>query len=896
MRVARGTSARIINAAIEKGFLDSDSLRRLANSPDQLPDLDSLIQGGLLTHKQLKEIYSRVQGDQDGQELMILEPGEKFGRYVLLKELGQGAMGSVWLASDPVLDRFVAVKLLKETESAELERFGREARIAAQLQHPSIAAVYDFGVESGRPYIVMLYVDGKTLTELRLQLKKVLEVIRDAARAIHFGHEKGVIHRDIKPDNIMLDRKGHVYVTDFGIARRIRVDNIAVVATPGGLIGGIRNRIRGVSIQADKLTQGTCGLFGTLNYMAPEQARGDLNLVGPLTDVFGLGATTYALLTASLPYDGKTEREVLEKAQRRALVPVRKRKPEIPPDVESIILKAMARERVHRYPSARSLAEDIDRYLQGDAVRAVPRTARYLIGKKLRKNPWIAAAIAAVLLGLIATGILGITSSIAAKKDRASRDAFSARIRTLDDSIHPVKADLNGVFDQASRIGGTASELARLTDPGKRRAELATREATIDRQMRLCKKADESIQGLLSELDGLQKSVEAEPLRAEFRPRLTEKGKALDDLRDLSHRALMKVLQAHGHCLLASGNPEEACRILEIIEVKSPPDSVGPESSKERAEVYHLLARAEFHRILPLVLDPETAIEPIMTSDRAGVMTKVSLERLRKKRQEDVNSAAKQIAIHIRRAQAGSCGHRITPEFARSIDEIFEDIIGRNWSYMLDHNWRPTGGDQFDEDMVWLFEAQDFLKNGRRMDALQSIDAYVSRRPNDGTGYMVRATVLLAFWKPEVISYRYTNLVKDVIVKSGLEGRQEMAEAMQNKLEQIKWIAQTVIKDLEKAEALFGQIGSQGEGISRWAYWYHGAAIVQFYLDRDKTGINDYALKDGINALGNAINDKSPDYCTVAGLYLRCLMLYLNNEPDRAEADLKKLQDLLKTP
>ena len=269
------------------------------------------------------------------------------GRYALQGLIGQGGMADVELAHDQVLDRQVAVKILHTRyadDPAFLERFKREARAAASLNHPNMVAVYDTGEEDGRPFIVMEYVKGRSLREV-LRREGVLpqraaEMTADAALALHYAHERGLIHRDIKPANIMVSEEGQVKVTDFGIAR---------------------------AVNAETVTQ-TAAVFGTAAYIAPEQAQG--HDVDARTDVYSLGVVLYEMLTGRQPFTADSAVALAYKHVSEDPVRPAQINPEISGALEAVVLKAMAKNPDNRYASAREFHDDILRAVQGQTVMA----------------------------------------------------------------------------------------------------------------------------------------------------------------------------------------------------------------------------------------------------------------------------------------------------------------------------------------------------------------------------------------------------------------------------------------------------------------------------------------------------------------------------------------------
>ncbi len=282
------------------------------------------------------------------------------GRYELDGVVGRGGMAEVYRARDIRLDRIVAVKTLREDLARDQTfqaRFRREAQSAASLNHPSIVAVYDTGEDNTGgthvPYIVMEYVDGRTLRELlredrRLLPERALEITDGVLRALDYSHRNGIVHRDIKPGNVMLTRDGKVKVMDFGIARA-------------------------VSDAQATMTQ-TAQVIGTAQYLSPEQARGER--VDARSDLYSTGCLLYELLTGRPPFLGDSPVAIAYQHVRENPVPPSRVDPEVPQWADAIVLRAMAKDPRDRYQSAAEMRQDIQRALQGVPV-AAPRTAAY---------------------------------------------------------------------------------------------------------------------------------------------------------------------------------------------------------------------------------------------------------------------------------------------------------------------------------------------------------------------------------------------------------------------------------------------------------------------------------------------------------------------------------------
>jgi serine/threonine-protein kinase len=274
-------------------------------------------------------------------------------RYEIRTQVGRGGMADVYLARDRLLNRRVAVKVLSPTFAADpafVERFRREAQAAANLNHPNIVAVYDSGQEDGVSFIVMEYVNGQTLSELLRQYGTVppMEAVRiaaDIADALEFAHRNGVVHRDVKPGNVLITPEGAVKVADFGIAR---------------------------AESSDTLTK-TGNVLGTATYFSPEQAQG-FALDGR-SDVYSLGVVLYEMLTGGAPFVADSPVSVAYKHVREQPIPPSRLKPDIPGALDRIVLTAMAKDVTQRYPSAQALRADLLRFERGRPLVGVPASA-----------------------------------------------------------------------------------------------------------------------------------------------------------------------------------------------------------------------------------------------------------------------------------------------------------------------------------------------------------------------------------------------------------------------------------------------------------------------------------------------------------------------------------------
>jgi serine/threonine-protein kinase len=291
---------------------------------------------------------------------------ETFGDYEIIDELGRGGMGVVYRARQESLDRTVALKVLLKGEmasSSDVARFRLEAESAAQLDHPNIVPVYEVGEEEGRPYFTMRIVEGETLGD-RLQngpisSRAAAELLLPICRGIQYAHERGVLHRDLKPSNIIIDSKGTPYVTDFGLARRIKSD--ASLTHSGAIIG-------------------------TPGYMSPEQAAGTRGFVGPVSDVYGLGAILYHSLTGRPPFSATTPVDTVIAVLEQDPIPLRLLNPKVDADLEMIVMKCLQKPQDLRFQTAADLAADLQAYLDGEPVSARTGGIMQVMSRVLRET------------------------------------------------------------------------------------------------------------------------------------------------------------------------------------------------------------------------------------------------------------------------------------------------------------------------------------------------------------------------------------------------------------------------------------------------------------------------------------------------------------------------------
>jgi WD40 repeat protein len=314
----------------------------------------------------------------------------RLDKYEILEELGRGGMGIVYKARDESLKRLVALKMIRagvQAEPSQRSRFQTEAQSVARLQHPHIVQIHEIGEHAGLPYLVLEYVDGGSLAArlagTPLPLTEAVALVETLAQAMHIAHQHGIVHRDLKPANVLLSRDGVPKITDFGLAR---------------LLDG----------ETGHTQTGT--VLGTPSYMAPEQAAGQPAAVGPLADVYALGAILYETLTGRAPFIGASVLETLEQVRSREPLAPSSLRPKLPRDLETICLKCLRKEPGRRYASARDLAEDLARFRKGEPIRARPVGTPEKLARWCRRNPALAAvgAVALVALGVAVLTLLRI--------------------------------------------------------------------------------------------------------------------------------------------------------------------------------------------------------------------------------------------------------------------------------------------------------------------------------------------------------------------------------------------------------------------------------------------------------------------------------------------------------
>ncbi len=361
---------------------------------------DDYIDAGLIRE-------SDLDGEPPGQNAAEVGP---FGRYLLLEELGRGGAAIVYRALDPLLNRVLAMKRLRFGDIELEARFLREAELLARLSHPGIMPIFDFGREGDALYYTMPLASGLSLdrwiVERRPEARETARLVKLAAEALAHAHEHGVLHRDVKPANIVVSGDGVPLLADFGLGR----------------IEDPKARDTGRVTESGEV-------MGTPSYMAPEFATGDLKSVDARCDVYSLGATLYEALTGRPPFIGRSSLEILKRVLTDEPVPPRRLAAHTPADLEIICLKALEKDPLRRYATSRELADDLGRFLAGEPIRARRATLVYRIRRFVARRR---ALVATALAGLVIAAGIGIYYGLREETTEAKRQQLANYLREAE--------------------------------------------------------------------------------------------------------------------------------------------------------------------------------------------------------------------------------------------------------------------------------------------------------------------------------------------------------------------------------------------------------------------------------------------------------------------------------
>ena len=335
---------------------------------------------------QLAETVAGNAGPATEQDIAPLEQ-VGLGRYEIIAELGRGGMGVVYKARQKQLNRLVALKMILAGAHAgadELSRFRREAEAFAQLQHPNLVQIYEVDEQEGRPFFSLEFLEGGSLDQ-RIHGRpqppmQAAQMVETLARAVHAVHQHGIIHRDLKPANVLLTADGTPKIGDFGLAKKLGQG--------------------GQTLSGD--------IVGTPSYMAPEQAAGKLEEIGPQTDVYALGTILYEMLTGRPPFLAQTSLDTVNQVIAQEPVPPRRLQPKVPRDLETICLKCLHKDPQHRFASALELAQDLHRFQEGEPIQARPTGLARRLVKWARRNPARATLMGVSLAAILALFLIGV--------------------------------------------------------------------------------------------------------------------------------------------------------------------------------------------------------------------------------------------------------------------------------------------------------------------------------------------------------------------------------------------------------------------------------------------------------------------------------------------------------
>jgi serine/threonine-protein kinase len=404
-------------APARDGLLDrypdlADDLRVFFADQEVVDRLTTPLQRIALAVRIREAAAETTSGDEYGGAAQSGErPAPSFGDYELLGEVGRGGMGVVYKCRQKSLGRLVALKLIRPgavAGEADSRRFRNEAETVAQLDHPNIVPVHEVGEQpDGLLYFSMKLIEGGSLAaqlpRFRDDPRAAAGLVAKVARAVHHAHQRGVLHRDLKPANILLDVYREPHVTDFGLAKRLE--------GPG-----------------PEVTQ-SGAVVGTPAYMAPEQASGRKGAVTTAADVYGLGSVLYALLTGRAPFQAESTLDILAQVREREPATPRRDNAKVDRDLETVCLKCLQKEPAQRYVSAEEVADDLERWLRREPIRARPVGSTARLWRWCRRNPLVAGLTATLVAVLTAAVIvLGFSSAlIVQKRDEAEANLLQAR-------------------------------------------------------------------------------------------------------------------------------------------------------------------------------------------------------------------------------------------------------------------------------------------------------------------------------------------------------------------------------------------------------------------------------------------------------------------------------------
>jgi serine/threonine-protein kinase len=471
-------------------------------------------------------------------------PGEapqSVAGYDILDTLGRGAMGVVYKARQRGLNRLVALKMIlsgEHAEARELARFQAEAEAVARLHHPNIVQIYEVGEEQGRPFFSLEFVDGTGLDRKAggtpMVPHEAAALVLKLAEAMEYAHKSGIIHRDLKPANVLLAADGTPKIGDFGLAKKLDED-------------------------AGQTRTGT--VLGTPSYMAPEQAEGRLGEVGPLSDLYSLGAILYELLTGRPPFKGSTVLDTLHQLRTMEPVPPVQFQPGVPRDLETIALKCLQKDPARRYAGCAALADDLRRFLAGEPILARPVGRAERAWRWCKRNPRVAALSGAVV-GLVLLGVAGLAAFAAVVKHEKDQTELA---RVEADKNAKEAREQEGIAkekkEEADRNASLAREKKEEADRSAAAAKESEKRAKATAQLTVAQMID--LGGKLHRRLSAQDTPEVRRLREEvlttLRESLVTMSKGVEDLGITSFGQAFSY-QTLGDLLANLGAKQEAVR------------------------------------------------------------------------------------------------------------------------------------------------------------------------------------------------------------------------------------------------------------------------------------------------------------------------------------------------
>lgn len=414
------------------------------NDPSVRREAEHLLRGHDEMGSFLAEpILGELTADAVPEEELASELGQ-WTRYEVIERLGSGGMAVVYKARDPRLHRLVAIKVISDRDELTIKRFLREAEAQARVEHDNVLKIYETGVVGQHHYIAMQYVSGPTLLGVREEttLEQKVQLMLEIAEGLQAAHRHGLVHRDIKPSNILVEHTAEglkPYVLDFGLA---------------------------VELGAPTLTQ-TGIVVGTPRYMAPERIHGGVTALDRRSDIYSLGATFYEFLSGVAPFGATSGLQVLVEVLESELTPLRRVQPTLPPELDAIVGKCLERDPRQRYSSARALADDLRRYLDGDQVLARPIGALGRVAKRVRKHPRLATAFLMMVLMTLTVAAWGAYGYWRGTRQAELAQALGQEVRDLDwlfraaqmSPLHPIEAEKRQVRQRMARLQQTMAEV-----------------------------------------------------------------------------------------------------------------------------------------------------------------------------------------------------------------------------------------------------------------------------------------------------------------------------------------------------------------------------------------------------------------------------------------------------